>query len=53
MPPLLELSNVTVVRGARRVLEDVTLTIPRGESSAVPGPHGAGQSPLLPTLHGE
>ncbi len=52
-PPLLELANVTVLRGGRRALDGVTLTIPRGRNTAVLGPNGAGKSTLLRMLNGE
>ena len=51
--PLLELANVTVVRGGRRALDDVTLTIPRGQNAVVLGPNGAGKSTLLRLLNGD
>ena len=51
--PLLELANVTVVRGGRRALDGVTLSIPRGQNTAVLGPNGAGKSTLLRMLNGE
>ena len=51
--PLLELADVTVVRGGRPALDGVTLTIPRGRNTAVLGPNGAGKSTLLRMLNGE
>ena len=50
---LLELANVTVVRGDRRALDGVTLSIPRGQNTAILGPNGAGKSTLLRMLNGE
>lgn len=50
---LLELANVTVVRSGRRALDGVTLTIPRGQNTAILGPNGAGKSTLLRMLNGE
>ncbi len=50
---LLELRNVTVLRGGRRALDGVTLSIPRGRNTAVLGPNGAGKSTLLRMLNGE
>jgi len=50
---LLELADVTVLRGDRRALDGVTLTIPRGQNTAVLGPNGAGKSTLLRMLNGE
>lgn len=53
MPPLVELANVTVVRGCRPALDGLTLSIPCGQSAAVLGPNGAGKSTLLRMLNGE
>ena len=53
MSPLLELADVAVVRGGRRALDGVTLSIPRGQNTAVLGPNGAGKSTLLRMLNGE
>ena len=53
MPPLVELANVTVLRGDRQALNGVTLSIPRGQNTAFLGPNGAGKSTLLRMLNGE
>ena len=53
MPPLVELRDVTVVRGGRRALDRVSLTIPLRQNVAVVGPNGAGKSTLLRLLNGE
>ncbi len=53
MSPLVELRDVTVLRGGRAALDGVTLTIPRGQHVAVLGPNGAGKSTLLRLLNGE
>jgi len=47
---LLELSNVTVMRGARTALHDVTLRISAGEHVCILGPNGCGKSTLIKTI---
>ena len=41
---MLELTNATVVRDDRRVLDNMTLAIHAGEHTAIVGPNGAGKS---------
>lgn len=48
--PVLELSNASVVKNDRRVLDGLTLTIRVGEHTAIVGPNGAGKSILLKLL---
>ncbi|MEZ5285045.1 MAG: ATP-binding cassette domain-containing protein [Vicinamibacterales bacterium] len=48
--PILELHHASVVRAHRRVLDDLSLTIHRGEHVAVVGPNGAGKSSLIRLL---
>jgi iron complex transport system ATP-binding protein len=48
--PLLELENVTVVRGERAALEEVTLRIEAGEHVCILGPNGCGKSTLIKTI---
>ena len=50
MDPVLELQNATLVRGTTRVLEGLSLTIGRGEHTAILGPNGAGKSSLIRML---
>jgi iron complex transport system ATP-binding protein len=47
---VLELLDATVVKGDRRVLDGVRLTIREGEHTAIFGPNGAGKSLLLSLL---
>jgi iron complex transport system ATP-binding protein len=49
-PPVLELTEATVVKADRPVLDRLTLTIPVGEHTAIVGPNGAGKSMLLRLL---
>src|SRR6476660_7049332 len=48
--PVLELSDATVVKDGRRVLDRLTLRIARAEHTAIIGPNGAGKSVLVSLL---
>ena len=48
--PVLELTNATVVKDERSVLDGLTLTIDAGEHTAILGPNGAGKSALVRLL---
>jgi branched-chain amino acid transport system ATP-binding protein len=48
----LELREVTVERGGRAVVKDVTFPVPAGEVTALLGPNGAGKSSLVLAVGG-
>src|SRR3981081_2512908 len=49
-PPLLALRHVTVMRGDRAALLDVTLRVEAGEHVCILGPNGCGKSTLIKTI---
>jgi iron complex transport system ATP-binding protein len=51
--PLLAFRNITVMRGAKRVLDRFTLDIGSGENVAIIGPNGCGKSTLIKTISRE
>lgn len=53
MNPAISARGVDVIRGSRRVLEDVNLDILHGRVLALVGPNGAGKSTLLGALAGD
>jgi len=48
----LELRDITVERGGRPVVKDVTIPVPAGEVTALLGPNGAGKSSLVLAVGG-
>ncbi|MGI4827229.1 MAG: ABC transporter ATP-binding protein [Janthinobacterium lividum] len=48
--PVVDLERVTVVRGGRTVLNEVSLRVEAGEQVAILGPNGCGKSTLIKTL---
>ena len=51
--PLIELNHVTVRHGNKRILDDVTWTMRRGENWALLGPNGSGKTTLLSLIQGD
>ena len=48
--PLLQLADATVILGGARVLDQLTLSIPIGQHTAILGPNGAGKSTFIRLL---
>src|SRR6202451_3355331 len=48
----LELSEITVERGGRPVVKDVSISVPAGQVTALLGPNGAGKSSLVLAVRG-
>ena len=48
----LSLEGVTVARGGRNVVREVSLEIPAGEVTALLGPNGAGKSSMVLAMGG-
>ena len=51
-PALLEVQDLSVHYGDRPVLQDISMTLRRGEFACLIGPNGAGKSTLLKTIMG-
>jgi iron complex transport system ATP-binding protein len=49
-PPLLDLQNISVMRGDKVVLENFSLVIRKDEHVAILGPNGCGKSTLIKTI---
>lgn len=50
MPKVIELKNVCVVRGGKKIFSNVSFDIEPGNNTAILGPNGAGKSTLLKLL---
>ena len=50
---MIRLSNLTLARGATRLLEDAQLTVHAGQRVGLVGPNGSGKSSLFALLTGE
>lgn len=51
--PLLEFRNVTVIKGEKKVLDNISVTLCEGEHIAILGPNGAGKSSFIKTISRE
>ncbi|HDS63357.1 MAG TPA: ATP-binding cassette domain-containing protein [Methanofollis liminatans] len=49
-PPLLDFADITVMRGDKKILDSLSLTVGAGEHLAILGPNGAGKSSLIRTI---
>ena len=49
---ILDIDNLSVEVGSKRVLEEVSLSIPKGEVHVLFGPNGSGKSSLIMTILG-
>ena len=49
-PALLDFQHISVMRGQKMVLEDITLRIRSGEHAAILGPNGSGKSTLIKAI---
>ncbi|WFN34507.1 ATP-binding cassette domain-containing protein [Methanogenium sp. S4BF] len=49
-PPLLEFRDVTVMKGPKKLLDSLTVTIQEGEHLAILGPNGAGKSSFIKAI---
>lgn len=52
-PPLIEFRNVNFAYGERAVLRDISLTVPRGQVTALMGASGGGKTTLLRLIGGQ
>src|SRR5437879_3185205 len=50
VPPLIEFTRVSIMRGDTLALQDVSLRIGVGEHVAILGPNGCGKSTLIKTI---
>lgn len=50
---MLEVRNISIARGGKTILNDVSLELQRGQVSSMVGPNGAGKSTLLNIISGE
>ena len=51
-PPAIEISDLVVRRGAREVVREVSLTVPKGSITGLLGPSGCGKTTLMRSIVG-
>ncbi len=51
--PAIEIRNVSVTRGNRTILRDVSWSVPTGSCAAILGPNGSGKSTLVRVIMGQ
>lgn len=50
LEPAIDVKNLTVILGSHKVLDELSFTIPLGQTTAIIGPNGAGKSVLVKAL---
>lgn len=50
---IVSIQNLSFSRGARKIFDDISLTIPRGKITAIMGPSGTGKTTLLKLIGGQ
>jgi phospholipid/cholesterol/gamma-HCH transport system ATP-binding protein len=50
---IVEIKNLVFYRGSRMILDDISITIPRGKITAIMGPSGCGKTTLLRCISGQ
>ena len=50
---LIEIKNLTFMRGERKIFDDISLSIPKGKVTAIMGPSGTGKTTLLKLIAGQ
>ncbi len=50
---LIEIRNLTFLRGERAIFQDLSLDVPRGKITAIMGPSGTGKTTLLKIIGGQ
>ncbi len=52
-PALIEIKNLTFMRGDRKIFDDISLSIEKGKVTAIMGPSGTGKTTLLKLIAGQ